>query len=250
MFFNLMMILILVAPFPAIYSAISRRVKPYTAIGYGITAGSVAILVVFAVAFLSGQSFGDQMDKGIDYAVNTLVQNKEALKSLGFEELSTAKATALLTDAYKSMAVLLPSVFIILVTIVSYIEYNLTVKIRYSQSSGYVPCAYLRNFVLRSNDVMGWFIIYLVSYLMKFAGISIGEVAVMNINVLINTVISIQAMGLIFFVTYVKRRPRILAIVLSGLMWIFPMGRMGLFMIGLFDLLLNIRGKIREEYKN
>ena len=250
MFLNLLIIVMLVAPFPAIYMAISRRVKPYFAIGYGITAGTAAILAIFAVAFLTGESFGAQMDARIDQMVGLIMQNKELLANVGLDEISKAQAISVLTEMYKSMAIVLPSALIVFTTIISYIEYNILVKIRYSQTSGYRPYAYIRNFTLRNNDVMGWFIIYLVSYLMKFAGIGIGEVAVMNINLLVNMVISIQAMGLIFFVTYVKQRPKIFAIIISVCLWIMPMGKSILFMLGIFDLLLNLRGKIRENFQN
>ena len=248
MFFNLLLIVMLFGPLPAIYSAISKREKPYFAIGYGITSGTLAILIIFALAFLMGQSFGSQMDTQIDNMVSVIVNNKEMLSAVGLEQVSSAKAVATLTDLYKSFAVLFPSVLIIFVTIISYIEYNIMVRVRYAQSSGYRPYAYLRNFALRNNDVMGWFLIYLVGYLMKFAGIGIGEIAVMNINVLVNTVISIQAMGLIFFVTYVKQRPKIFAIIITVCLWLIPMGKSILFILGLFDLLLNLRGRFRENF--
>ena len=248
MFLNLLLIVMLFGPLPAIYVAISKRERPYFAIGYGITSGTVAILLVFAIAFLAGRSFGAQMDTYIDNMVGIIVDNKDMLTSIGMEQVSAAKAVSVLTDMYKSLAVLLPSVLIIFVTVVSYIEYNIMVKIRYAQSSGYRPYAYMRNYTLRHNDVMGWFIIYLISYLMKFAGIGIGEIAVMNINILVNTVISIQAMGLIFFVTYVKQRPKIFAVIITLCLWLIPMGKSILFIIGIFDLLLNLRGKFREEF--
>lgn len=250
MFLNLLIIVMLVAPFPAIYRAISKRIKPYSAVGYGITAGTVAILAIFALAFLHGESFGAQMEARIDQMVGLIMQNKELLANVGLDEISKAKAISELTEMYKSMAILLPSVLIIFTAIISYIEYNILVKIRYSQTGRYRPYAYIRNYALRNNDVMGWFIIYLISYLMKFAGIGIGEVAVMNINVMVNTVISIQAMGLIFFVTYIKQRPRIFAVVISVCLWIIPMGKSILFMLGIFDLIINLRARIEETFQN
>ena len=141
MFFNLLLIVMLFGPLPAIYNAISKRERPYLAIGYGITLGTLSILIIFAVAFLMGQSFGSQMDTQIDQMVSVIVNNKEMLSAVGLEQVSLAKAVATLTDLYKSFAVLFPSVLIIFVTIISYIEYNIMVRIRYAQSSGYRPYA-------------------------------------------------------------------------------------------------------------
>lgn len=250
MFLNLLIIVMIVAPFPAIYAAISKRVKPYLAIGYGIGAGTVAVLVIFAAAFIMGQSFGEQMEQGIKVAVDTIMQNKDALSNVGLDDISNAKAISILTDMYKSIAMLLPSVLIICITIVSYIEYNLTVKFRYRQSSRMRPYAYLRNFGLTNNDVLGWFMIYIVSYLMKFAGVSIGEIAVMNINIMVNAVIAVQAIGLIFFVAYMKQRPRIFPILISVCLWFIPMGHSILFILGLLDLLLNLRVKLNDTFNN
>lgn len=248
MFLNLLTIVLFVAPFPAIYMAISKRVKPYLAIGYGITAGAMTMLAIFALAFLFGESFGDQLNARIDQAVELIVQNKDVLANVGLNEISNAKAISLLTEMYKTMAMLLPSVLIILEAIVSYIEYTMLVKIRYAQTSGYKPYAYLRNYTLTNNDVIGWFIIYSISYLIKFAGIGIGEVAVMNINIMVNAIISVQAVGLIFFVTYVKQRPRIFAIIISISLWIIPIGKSILFLLGVMDLIVNLRGKFRENF--
>lgn len=248
MFLNLLMIVMIIAPFPAIYAAISKRVRPYLAIGYGVGAGTVAVLVIFAAAFIMGQSFGEQMEQGIKVTVDTIMQNKDALANIGLDEISNAKAISVLTDMYKSVAMILPSALIIVITVISYVEYNLTVKFRYRQSSRMRPYAYLRNFGLTNNDVLGWFMIYIVSYLMKFAGVGVGEIAVMNINIMVNTVIAVQAIGLIFFVAYMKQRPRIFPILISVGLWFIPMGHSILFVLGLLDLLLNLRGKINENF--
>ena len=250
MFLNLLIIVMIVAPFPAIYVAISKRAKPFSAIGYGVGAGTIAVLVIFAVAFIMGQSFGGQMEQGIKMAVDTIMENKDALSNVGLDEISNAKAISILTDTYKSIAMLLPSVLIIFITIISYIEYNLTVRARYRQSSRLKPYAYLRNFGLTNNDVLGWFMIYIVSYLMKFAGVGIGEIAVMNINIMVNMVIAVQAFGLIFYVAHMKQRPRIFPILISVCLWFIPMGHSILFILGLLDLLLNLRVRLNNTFNN
>lgn len=248
LFIDIMLFAMVTAPIPALYTCITRRVRPYRAIGAGIISAAAAILVVFLVSYLTGHSMGAQMDKAIDEAVDIIVNNKEILSTIGAADMSQAQAISALKEMYATLASMLPSVLIVMSAVVSYIEYAIIVRVRYAGSGGYVPYAYMRNFSLRNTDVIGWFVIYLAGYLLKFAGFGPAEAMLLNIGVLVDNIISLQAVSLIFFVTYVRRRPKIFAVLLTVALWMLPGGRTILMMLGLMDLLLNIRGRMREGY--
>ncbi len=173
-----------------------------------------------------------------------ITNNQEAMKTLGLEEISKAKAIALLKDAYRSIAAMIPAMLITWGAIISYIEYNILVRMKYKKIEGARPTAYIRNFSLKRENVIGWFIIYLGAYLFRFIGLEVAGIAVLNISIIVQSLIALQGTSVVFLIFYKRNINRILAAMLILMFWIMPMGKIGLFMLGAIDLLLNLRGKI------
>ena len=244
MYLELMLLMIIAMPISVIYRDIKLKADPYKAIAKGTLFAGLGIMFIFLLASTSGQSIGEQVDKSIEAAVKMLVDNKQAMEALGMAEMSEAKAIASLTDMYSAFAALLPSVLVILGAIVSYIEYNLLVRISYRKIKDFKPLAYVRNFTLKSNDVMGWFIIYLAAYLLKFAGLGIAETAVLNINILVEAIIMLQGIAVVFVFCYSKRMIKLVPVLFIILTLCLPVGQTILFTLGIMDLLLNLRGKV------
>ena len=131
MYIELMLLVIIAMPISAIYKEIMNKKRPYQAIGTGIMFATVGAVLVFLIAYLSGNSLGAIVDKGIESTVNMIVSNKEALEMLGRASVGKAKAISTLTQMYSTVASMLPAVLMIFAAIVSYIEYNILVRIRY-----------------------------------------------------------------------------------------------------------------------
>ena len=105
----------------------------------------------------------------------------------------------------------------------------------------------MRDFSLRPNDVIGWFLIYLVSYLLKAMDIGAAASLVLNINALVQAIVSLQGISLIFVFFYVRRINRIVPFIASAILWMMPLGRTVLFVLGVMDLLMNMRGRMNKE---
>ena len=241
MYLELMLLVILVMPLSVMNSKITKRDTPFSVVNRGALYAAVGVLFVFILSYAGGHSFGSYVDKGIALTVDTLANNKQALETLGMADLSHAKVVSTLTAIYSSAATLLPSILMVIGAIVAYIEYNLLVRIRYRKTNGYKPFAYIRNFGLNSSDVMGWFLIYLVSYLIKLAGAEVGGVAAVNINILVECIFALQGLSVVFMFFKHKKLPRAIPAVLATFMLTIPLGRTLLFTLGLLDLLLNLK---------
>lgn len=241
MYLELMLLVILVMPLSVMNRKISKGDKPFATVSMGALYGAIGIFLIFILAYAGGHSFGSYVDKGIAMTVETLAGNKQALEALGMTELSKAQVISTLTAIYSSAATLLPSTLMILGAIVAYVEYNILVRIRYRKVGGFKPLAYIRNFGLSNSDVMGWFLIYLASYLIKLLGVGIGAAAVLNINILVESIFALQGLSVVFMFCKFKRVPRIIPVIVSFFMIGMPLGRTLLFTLGLLDLLLNLK---------
>lgn len=243
MYLELMLLVILVMPLSVMNTKISRLEKPFATVRTGALYAAIGILLVFVLAFAGGHSLGAYMDKGIEKTVETVVGNKQALEALGMADLSKAKAISTLTTIYSAAAAMLPAMLMILGAVVSYIEYNILIRIRYRKmnTNSFKPFAYIRNFGLSNNDVMGWFIIYLISYILKYAGVEVGVVAVANINILVECIFAVQGLSVVFMFCKFKKIPKVVPVIVAVFMLMMPLGRTLLFTFGLLDLLLNLK---------
>lgn len=246
MYLEIILIIIIAVPAFVMTGMTGKNKKPYGVVGAGTVSAGVGVLLVFVVAYLMGNSIGEYMEKAIKETVNILTENDMALEALGLGDMSQKDAAAGLTKIYSTMASLLPSVFIMMASVISYIEYNIIVRIKYRKGNQLKPFAYMRDFTLKPNDVIGWFLIYLAGYLLKAIGVGAAAALVMNINALVQAIISLQGIALIFVFFYTKKIGKIVPFLASVILWILPMGRTVLFMLGMLDLLLNMRGRINK----
>lgn len=244
MYLEIALIVILILPLPIMAGVIKDGQRPFRTVSYGAVAAAAGVLIIFIAAYLTGHNISEYLEKAVAAAVDIVQQNPQAMETLGLSDLSAKEAESALTNMYSAVVSFMPSAFLILSAAVSYIEYNILVRIKFRGRGEIKPFAYMRDFSLRPNDVIGWFLIYLASYLLKAMDIGIATSAVMNINALVQAIVALQGISLIFIFFYLRRINRIVPFLISVLLWILPMGRTILFVLGVMDLLMNMRGRM------
>ncbi len=241
MYFEIIFLMIIVLPPIMMSGLVKKKLDPYYIIGLGTIFACAGVVCVFLAGYLSGESLGDYVTNLYKDSVKTLANNQTVLDALGMDK---EEATKELTAMCKAAQSLVPSMIIILTAIISYIEYNFIVRMRFRE--GTKPFAYMRNFALKPNDVMGWFLIYLGGYLLKALGLTGAGVVIVNINILVQAIIALQGIGVIFLFFKERRTPRIVPFLICVALWIIPIGHTALFMLGVIDLLINIRFRITK----
>lgn len=241
MYFEIIFLMIIVLPPILMSGLVKKKLDPYYTIGLGTIFACAGAVCVFLVAYLSGESLGDYVTNLYKDSIETIANNQTFLDTLGMEKDEAVKE---LTAACKVMQSLVPGVIIIMSAIISYIEYNFIVRLRFRE--GEKPFAYMRNFALKPNDVIGWFLIYLAGYLLKAIGLTGAGVVIVNINILVQAIIGLQGIGVIFLFFKERGRPRIIPFLICVALWIIPIGHTALFMLGVIDLLINIRFRITK----
>ena len=106
-------------PISAIVRGIVSKTEPYRVVITGIIYSAVGQLIVIAIAGMTGQSVGEQMQTGIEAASKALAANNEIMQSMGLDRLSEAERALSLQKAYGSVIKMFPSSFIIWGAIIS-----------------------------------------------------------------------------------------------------------------------------------
>lgn len=247
MYLEIALLVILILPLPIMAGVIKDGGRPFKTVAYGAVAAAAGVLAIFVAAYFAGHNISEYLDKAIANAVDIVQQSPQAMDTLGLGDISAKEAEQTLTQMYSSVISFMPSAFLILAAAVSYIEYNILVRIKFRGKDQIKPFAYMRDFSLRPNDVIGWFLIYLVSYLLKAMDIGAAASLVLNINALVQAIVSLQGISLIFVFFYVRRINRIVPFIASAILWMMPLGRTVLFVLGVMDLLMNMRGRMNKE---
>lgn len=244
MYLDLIVLAVLLFPVWGVTAMINKKAKPFYAVGIGAVFAGAGALTVMMVAVSSGVSISDAINNYIEETVKILINNPQYMDMLNEMGVKTADASGYLTKTYEAVAQILPALIFIVAGIVSYIEYNLIVKLRYRKKDGYKPLAYIRNFSLNSEDVLGWFAIYCIGYLLHIIGISNASSVVMNINVMIEMIIALQGISFVMLVGNIKRIPKAIVVVILLIGWMIPVGKSVIFVIGMIDLIFNIRRRM------
>lgn len=246
MYLDLLVLAVLLFPIWGVTAMIGKKAKPFSAIGMGAVFAGAGALIVMIGASSSGTSFSDMVDAYIKETVKILTGSAEYIAMLGEMGVKATEAESYLTMTYQTVAQLLPAMVLIVGAVVAYIEYNIIVRIRYRKVNGYKPLAYVRNFSLKSEDVLGWFFIYCIGYLLHIAGVAEAQAAVVNINILIEMVISLQGISFVMLIGHIKKAPKVLIIGIVAIGWMIPAGKTVLFVIGMIDLVFNLRSKLPQ----
>lgn len=104
----------------------------------------------------------------------------------------------------------------------------------------------LRVFSLPKNIVIGSLIIYLLSYITVNMGIIDKSLMMFNLELLFTFVFSIQGLAVIFYFGYIKKIPKFVLILISAIFVFTWLGQTFLFLLGLTDVVLDIRKRISQ----
>jgi len=90
--------------------------------------------------------------------------------------------------------------------------------------------------------VMG---MYLISWILTQTGVFGDNMIYMNVDLLFNFVFSVQGVSVVLMFCHMKRIPKPIGVVIAIVMWMIYLGRLVLLMVGMFDLIFGIKGKIQ-----
>lgn len=243
-----MLLAMIVMPVTYIRTGIGKNTPAFQVIARSTVYTGVGLFLVIALSDLVGASIVDQMSQAFDKASQMIATNEEIIAQLGLDKLSKDELTTQLDAMYKLVEASTIAMLLCTAAVINYIEYNIIVKIKYKGKQ--IPpgrLARIRELNLEPQQLTGWFMIYLIAFMISLSGggNAIGTIALININLLIESVFALQGISVVFYFFHLKQKPPILAILVTVLLWLVPFGKDILFVGGFVDVILGLKKRIK-----
>lgn len=234
MYTTLVLLSVILMPLPAVLGGLRRGAAPYTAVMDGTLSASVGSLVFFIAAALSGNPLGVELQAAMDSGLASMAA------SLG-DQMDLYKA------ALDLFVTLFPSSVVIGGAIAAYLEYQLLSRVVKRVDGAVLRMPPLREFTWPRQGIYGWMLLFLLAYLAKAGGFPAGENLLLNVENIFQTAFALQGTACLLMVLLMRRVPKGLAVGLAVVAWIFPYGKMALFLLGLVDIMFGIRMRISQR---
>lgn len=218
--------------------------SPYGTVFQGALNTWFLIAFIFMLSSFSGQGIFARMQPYISDMIEMTVKNPAFNEFPMLAELSTEEKTELLTKSYGEMMITLPAYAMALSAIISYIEYIVLTKVLKNRFKVRQMTKF-REFNLPQNTVMGIFLMYIAAWVITMTGSEFGTTVYANINFIFNFVFMLQGISVVFMFSHMKRIPKAVAVIALILIWSNYIGKMLLVMLGLFDLIIGLKGRIQ-----
>lgn len=216
----------------------------------GILEGSLSAVTGVALVFLmfwsmTGATFFEVLNSALNQ-IKIEDLDMSGYYAMGMKQLQP-DAMQLALDNMKEMTKLaLPGMLIVFSLVVAYLNYGFLSWFigRTGRKISALPP--FRTFSLPRNIIIGSLIVYLLSYISANMGIIDKNLIMFSLELLFTFVFSIQGLAVIFYFGYSKKIPRIVLVVVSAVFVFTWLGQTFLFLLGLIDIILDIRKRFSQ----
>jgi uncharacterized protein YybS (DUF2232 family) len=220
----------------------------------GILEGSFSAITGVTLVFLlfwamTGVTFFEVLNSTLSQ-INVEDMNPSSYYMMGMKELEPDAMLRAL-ESMKEMAKLaFPGTLIVFSLVIAYLNY--AVISWFINKSGRKISALppFRAFSLPKNILIGTVIIYLLSYITANMGIIDKDLLMFNLELLFTFIFSVQGLAVIFYFGHLKKIPKVILFIVSGIFMLTWIGQTFLFLLGLTDVVLNIRKRFARTNLN
>ena len=245
--YTLLILLIMVfLPIPAMMKYMLTGRNAYR----GILEGSLSAMTGVALVFLmfwsmTGATFFEVLNLSLNQ-ISIEDVNLSSYYMMGLGDLEP-DAMQLALDNVKEMTKLaFPGTLIVFCLVIAYLNYAMISWVIGKTGKKISVLPPFRVFSLPKNIVIGSLIIYLLSYITVSMGIIDKSLMMFSLELLFTFVFSIQGLAVIFYFGYLKKIPKFILLIVSGIFILTWLGQTFLFLLGLTDLILDIRKRFSQ----
>lgn len=245
MYLLLIYILILIIPVAVIPGHIKAgKLSPYRIVIHATIMITAATVIVFMAASMTGKGIFAQIKEMVDVMAGDLAANPMLAETFDLASVGEAEREELVKNLYNNIFAVMPACIMISGAVVSYIEYLIISKIM-AKRRQVSRLPKLREFSWPNSAFMAVMGMYLISWILTQTGVFADNMIYMNVDLLFNFVFSIQGVSVVLMFCHMKRIPKPVGVIIAVVMWMVYLGRMVLLMVGMFDLIFGIKGKIQ-----
>lgn len=244
MYLSLIFLLTLLIPCISMPKPIKMAIaSPYRIVLASIITTCGAAAVIFMVAAMSGESVYSQLYEICKIISKEAASNPMVTESFKMAEVGEDDLYKMFLTVYDRSLKLLPVSIMFMSAIVSYIAYIIQSNIL-SKKYKVRKMPKLREFSFPHGAAMAVMLMYLVAWIMAESGSSTNEMLYLNMNMLFDTVFSIQGITVVLMFFHMKRLPKAVGIIVLVIMWCTSIGRMFLVLMGMCDLIIGLKVRI------
>lgn len=247
MYLFLIFFLILIIPFIVMPAMIlAATASPYKVVLKSMLIISAAAAVIFIVASLAGTGIYSQMQELAKLMSTEAAKNPMVIEALDIAGISEAERADVLVRIYDSAFQVLPVSIMFMGLVVSYIAYLILSRLL-KRHKEIKTMPKFREFSFSRGTGTAVMLMYLFTWILTETGIVSDMMLYANINLLFDLVFSLQGVAVVLMFVYLKRLPHALGIVCVIVLWGTSIGKLVLILLGLFDLMMGIRARIRGK---
>ncbi len=221
--------------------------SPYRVVINGVISVSAAAAVVFMAASLTGPGLFSRLMENASSAADRLASDPGIISAFNLEEATAAQRSEFFLASYESFISLAPVYIMVLAAVVSYIAYIILSRAlgKHKEVRRMPP---FREFSFPPGALMALVAMYFAGWIMTSSEMLESDMFYLNISAVFDFAFSIQGISVIFMLFHMKRIPKGFAAAAAAALWITFIGRNILLILGMIDMVLNL--KLLIQLKN
>jgi len=239
-------LLMIFIPVPVMLRHMLNGRNAYRGVLEGFLSAMTGVAAFFLIYWsITGVTFFDTINSVLN-RIGVEDMNMNAYTLLGAEPLRPDEMQLMLDSMKETTKLAIPGLLIIFCMIIAYVNYA---SISWALGKSGKKIAALppfRSFSLPKNSVIGSLIVYLLSYLAVDIGIIDKSLMMFNIEMLFTFIFSVQGLAVVFYFGHRKRIPKVIVAVIAGFLFLTWFGQSFLFIMGLLDVVLDIRKRFSQ----
>lgn len=245
MYFSLIFFLILIVPVAVMpRQMLAGHRSPHRIVMQAIIASMAAILMVFMLASYLDDSVYSEGKAAAELLSQQAAANTQLADLMGLGDTSEEERLDFFSQVYDLGLDRIPVSFMFLAAVAAYLEYLLISSLlaRRGRVKKMPP---FREFSFPYGTAMAVMLMYLTTWLIASAETSYGAMLFANLDMLFDLVFALQGISVVLLFFHLKRIPAAAGIVVAAVMWITSIGKLFLVLLGLIDMMMGLKGRIR-----
>lgn len=218
-------------------------VSPHRTVIQATISTGAAILVIFMVASVTGDGVYSQMKDIVEAVAQQATTQPELTEMLGLNKLGQEEQIKAFVNIYDRALSIMPVSLLFMGAVVAYVEYIIMSR-PLAKRISVKKMPPLRELSFPHGTAMAVMLMYLIAWMISMDETSFGEMLYFNVNMLFDLVFALQGVTVVLMMCHFKKLPKAVGVIISVIMWITGVGRMGLVLLGIADLILGIKGRM------
>lgn len=235
-------------PFTAInIYLIQKRYEAIKVVAYSAAILLISILILYGVLNLRGLDMISQLE---DNFSQSLILQMELLEEAGLTTYELLEERDSLRTTFETVLMILPSTSIMMIFILSCINYKLTTLGLNKVGISILNMPKFSRFRLPDNFAIGTLIMILTAFLIRWLSVSYADSIYTNIMLLIGFVLFIQGLAVVNYFLVIKlKAKRYIRVLTYIIIFLTPQVFSGISLLGGIDVIFDLRKIKRAKSK-